>query len=325
LINFKQTKKKNKPLHIFFCLPCIVSQMSELHGLVQRKQDDQDQADIEISSFNDDLAQKLAFAEQIVAGLREQLSRCDAAVAQARLEKDIEWAQKLEIAVRRARDDTTSTLRKQFNSKLAQQDFVTTQRLQEMHEEVLDSKDAAYQSLKTRFDAMAEAFDDMKIELGDCQDNIVLTDVEHKYDIQALKHQLDRHSDLNVKQREARLISKFEAVYKRNNRRRKIPAYAAFLIRDYITNTCLNDLSQRPLMVSRVAVELGHTKLNLQDLLKVGKIASGIHLREKGHRPPKALHCSGGKMRIDVCIYMEEDRWMVEEAFKQFTGKDNGW
>ena len=118
--------------------------MSELHGLVQRKQDDQDQADIEISSFNDDLAQKLAFAEQIVAGLREQLSRCDAAVAQARLEKDIEWAQKLEIAVRRARDDTTSALRKQFNSKLAQQDFVTTQRLQEMHEEVLDSKDAAY-------------------------------------------------------------------------------------------------------------------------------------------------------------------------------------
>ena len=255
----------------------------------------------------------------------DELERRLAAKDQELVAKDIEWAQRLEIAVRRARDDTTSALRKQFNSKLAQQDFVTTQRLQEMHEEVLDSKDAAYQSLKTRFDAMAEAFDDMKIELGDCQDNLVLTDVEHKYDIQALKHQLDRHSDLNVKQREARLISKFEAVYKRNNRRRKIPAYAAFLIRDYITNTCLNDLSQRPLMVSRVAVELGHTKLNLQDLLKVGKIASGIHLREKGHRPPKALHCSGGKMRIDVCIYMEEDRWMVEEAFKQFTGKDNGW
>jgi len=324
----------------------------------------QNDGEREIAQYNEDILKQLAQERQTAKNLLEQLQvkeselaakdiEIGVAVAQALTAKDLEfaqviakkdaeWTQKLEAVVCQAKNEANATLSKQarqFSMKMAQYDLNMTQRLHDTFDNVINSKDEAYKTLKVELgiktkalndmkvelDNKAKTFDDIKAELENCRDSIILTDTQHKSEIQGLKRELDRHSDLNVKQREDRLIIKFENAYKHHNKRRKIPAYVSYLIQDYIINTCLNDLSSRPLMVSKVALELGHTKLNLQDLLKVGIIASGIHLREKGYRPPKALHCSGGKMRIDVCIYMEEDRWMLEEAFQQYTGKANGW
>ena len=252
---------------------------------------------------------------------------------------------------------------REFSTKIAQCDLQATHRQNETLESVIDAKKQECETLheklnlktkefddmKADFDAKSTALDDLKIEfdaqtaeLDDKKEkveeqntaldnagadigelNFQITGL--KAEIQVLKHDLDRHSDLTIKQREVRLITKFEGAYKRNHKRRKMPTYVGHIIRDYIVNTCLNDLSSRPLMVSRMAVELGHTELKLEDLLKIGIIASNIHLREKGHRPPKAVHSAGGKMQIDVNIYMQDDRWMLEEAFKEYTGKDNGW
>jgi len=258
----------------------------------------------------------------------EWAQRLQDAVREANTTKDAECVQKLEKAAREALGKQTS----QWNMRLALHDDERTRRWQEVLEE---AKDTACESLRTELGVKVQALDDMKAELQkktsdleDLQWTLGLSATENNAVNEKnrdLTTQLDRFSDLTIKQRETRLIERFESIYKRQNRRRRIPAYASFLIRDYIMNTCLNDLSRRPLMVSRVALELGHTKLQLRDLLKVGIIASNIHRNEKGHRPPKALHCSGGKMCIDTCIYMDEDRWMIEDALEKYTGQVDAW
>ena len=142
-------------------------------------------------------------------------------------------------------------------------------------------------------------------------------DLKSKYNEQ--KVQLDRHACLTIQKRELNLIEQFKTAYKQANpKKRELPSDVNFLIMDYITNLCLNDLQTRPLMVSRVAFEEKQTHLGVNDLIKIGVIASDLYYDAKGVRPEKSCRCVKGNMYIEVNIFKAEDRCFIEEAIKKF-------
>lgn len=142
-----------------------------------------------------------------------------------------------------------------------------------------------------------------------------ISDLKRTLDSQKLE--LDRHAGVAAKKRELDLVKAFLHTFKTHNFGKKIPDYVHFLINDYICNVCLDELSKRPLMVSKVAFQAGKTHLDLEDLKKIGLIASDIYKSQYGNRPPKSTRCAGGNMNIDVNIYDEQDRWILESAIDQ--------
>ena len=149
------------------------------------------------------------------------------------------------------------------------------------------------------------------------QDEAAAKIADLKSTLDSQKLELDRHAGVAAKKRELDLVKAFLHTFKTHNFGKKIPDYVHFLINDYICNVCLDELSKRPLMVSKVAFQAGKTHLDLEDLKKIGLIASDIYKSQYGNRPPKSTRCAGGNMNIDVNIYDEQDRWILESAIDQ--------
>ena len=140
----------------------------------------------------------------------------------------------------------------------------------------------------------------------------------------AQKLELDRHAGVTAEKRaiharnmRLEYVKSFEKAYKSTTGEKKLSQPVSWLVKDFLANELVEDISNRPLMVSKVAFEEGRYDILQDDLLKIGIIASDRYLAEYGHRPPKYPRFVSGNPNIEVNIYMEKDRWIIQDAIKK--------
>ena len=190
----------------------------------------------------------------------------------------------------------------QQSQQLTQQMIELSQMHQELGQEceILRQKVQTLENLKQEFQELKQKVYDQKLEL-------------------------DRHAGVSAEKRaihargmRLEYVQKLERAYKVSTGEKKLSPPVAWLIKDFLGNELIEDISERPLMVSKVAFEQERYDLHHNDLLKIGIIASDKYLATHGNRPPKYPRFVNGNPNIEVNIYTTQDRWIIEDAIKKY-------
>ena len=193
--------------------------------------------------------------------------------------------------------------------------------LNQLHSDQLDTLRAVHDSILNSA-RMAHASQLAHANTHTQQLLLRIQDLEQTVQIQ--QHELDTHADIDAQMRQVELrtqrlvyVDQFTDKFKAATNQSRLPPPVRSLLTDFMSNELLEDMSKRPLTVGKMSFELQNYDLPLERLIKVGIYASNKYLEVHDRRPPKFERFVGGNPIIEVNYYTEDDRWILEDAFKR--------